>query len=267
MLVFPAERNVSGGSNERGLIRSATATGRGGRGWLESLCFPFYTGNLQWSSMDVSRTYDRSPTPEKPFPLSSEARKREMEIVHYPHPSLRWKSQPVRKIDAELKSTIRQMFELMYENKGIGLAANQVALPIRVFVMNPTGDAQENDQEMVFINPEILRKRGTVEGEEGCLSLPDVYGQVRRSEEILVSAFDLAGKEFRVELDDLLSRIVQHESDHLDGVMFFDRMDDDERSKIEARIADFEFEFRKGQKEGDIPPDRELKRLLTELQP
>jgi peptide deformylase len=133
-----------------------------------------------------------------------------MEIVHYPHPSLRWKSQPVREINAKLKSIVQEMFELMYEHKGIGLAANQVALPIRVFVLNPTGDEKENDEELVFINPEILRKKGTIEGEEGCLSLPDVYGQVRRSEEILVSAFDLTGQEFRLELDDLLSRIVQH---------------------------------------------------------
>lgn len=190
-----------------------------------------------------------------------------MEIVQYPHPSLRWKSQPVREINAKLKSIVRDMFELMYEYKGIGLAANQVALPIRVFVVNPTGDRQEADQELVFINPEILRKKGSVEGEEGCLSLPDVYGQVRRSEEILVSAFDLTGNEFRLDLDDLLSRIVQHESDHLDGVMFFDRMDAEERIKIEAKIADFDFEFRKGQKEGEIPPDTELKRQLAELQP
>ena len=190
-----------------------------------------------------------------------------MEIVQYPHPSLRWKSQPVREINAALKSTVQEMFDLMYEHKGIGLAANQVALPIRVFVLNPTGDAEENDQELVFINPEIMRKKGSIEGEEGCLSLPDVYGQVRRSEEILVSAFDLTGKEFRLELDDLLSRIVQHENDHLDGVMFFDRMDEEERGKIEAKIADFDFDFRKGQKDGEIPSDSELKRQLAELQP
>ncbi|HUG20600.1 MAG TPA: peptide deformylase [Planctomycetaceae bacterium] len=190
-----------------------------------------------------------------------------MEIVHYPHPSLRWKSQPVREINVKLKSIVHEMFDLMYEHKGIGLAANQVALPLRVFVMNPSGERQESDQELVFINPEILRKKGTIEGEEGCLSLPDVYGQVRRAEDILVSAFDLTGKEFRLELDDLLSRIVQHESDHLDGVMFFDRMDEEERSKIEAKIADFDFEFRKGQNEGEIPSDVELKRQLAELQP
>jgi peptide deformylase len=190
-----------------------------------------------------------------------------MEIVHYPHPSLRWKSQPVRQINAALKSTVREMFELMYAHKGVGLAANQVALPLRLFVLNPTGDAEEPDQELVFINPEILRRKGSVEGEEGCLSLPDIYGQVRRAEEIVVSAFDLSGKEFRLELDDLLSRIVQHENDHLDGVMFFDRMDEQERGKIEAKISDFEFEFRRGQAEGAIPDDQELKRQLTALQP
>src|ERR1700722_19235702 len=99
-----------------------------------------------------------------------------MQIIRYPHPALRWKSKPITRIDAELKRTVRAMFEAMYASNGIGLAANQVALPYRLFVTNATGDAAATEAERVFLNPEIVRRKGTVEGEEGCLSLPEIYG-------------------------------------------------------------------------------------------
>jgi peptide deformylase len=189
-----------------------------------------------------------------------------LEIVHYPHPALRWKSQPVGRIDKQLRKTVEEMLELMYEFKGIGLAANQVALPLRLFVMNPTGDPEERDQELVFINPEITRRKGSVEGEEGCLSLPEVYGEVRRAAEIVVDAFDLTGQGFQCALDDLPGRVVQHEYDHLDGVMFFDRMTDEGRQEIETKIAEFEHTFRQSQSKGETPSDDELKRQLEALQ-
>ena len=116
-----------------------------------------------------------------------------MEIVKYPHPALAWKSTPVTKINADLRNIVEEMFELMYEARGIGLAGNQVALPWRLFVINPTGDPEEKDAEMVFINPEIVSRSGSEEAEEGCLSLPDVFGDVRRAEKIVVEAFDLQG--------------------------------------------------------------------------
>lgn len=190
-----------------------------------------------------------------------------MEIVHYPHPALRWKSKPVREINADLRNIVQQMLELMYEFKGVGLAANQVALPLRVFVMNPTGDPEEKDQELVLINPEITRRKGTVEGEEGCLSLPEVYGPVRRAHEIVVDAFDLRGRGFQLTVDDLPSRIIQHEGDHLDGVMFFDRMQPEARDEIATKIADFEHRFRVQQERGELPPDEELKQVLRGLEP
>src|SRR5262245_40675031 len=143
-----------------------------------------------------------------------------MRVVQYPHPALRWKSKPITQINAELRGIVRRMFELMYEHKGIGLAANQVALPYRLFVANISGDAEHADEEHVFINPEILSRQGTVEAEEGCLSLPALYGQVRRSENVVVSAFDLDGNEFEMTLEDLPARVIQHETDHLDGVLF-----------------------------------------------
>lgn len=190
----------------------------------------------------------------------------ELEIVHYPHPALRWKSKPIQRIDAELRKIVAAMFELMYEFKGIGLAANQVALPHRLFIVNPTGDPDEKDQEIVFINPEISQRKGSIEGEEGCLSLPEVFGQVRRANDIVVDAFDLSGQAFQYTLDDLPGRVVQHEYDHLEGVMFFDRMQPDGIAEIQAKIDDFEHVFRQSQQAGETPSDDELKKRLKALQ-
>jgi peptide deformylase len=193
--------------------------------------------------------------------------RRRMQIVPWPHPALRWKSKPIVAIDDELRNVVREMFELMYASKGIGLAANQVALPWRLFVINPTGDAAESDQEFVFINPEIVRRRGSVEGEEGCLSVPELFGKVRRAEFVTVRAFDLTGEEFEMKLDDLPARVIQHESDHLDGVMFTDRMADADREEVEPVLADFEAKFRRRQAVGEVPSDEELKRRLKESEP
>ena len=102
--------------------------------------------------------------------------------------------------------TVREMFDCMYEHHGIGLAANQVALPYRLFVTNVTGDAAISEAERVFLNPEIVRRKGSAEAEEGCLSLPQLYGQVRRADKIVVDAFDLEGQEFEMSLDELEAR-------------------------------------------------------------
>lgn len=190
-----------------------------------------------------------------------------MEIVKYPHPALRWKSAPVQSIDANLRSIVREMFELMYEAKGIGLAANQVALPLRLFVLNLTSDPAEKDEELVFINPEIVRRKGSQEAEEGCLSLPELYGQVRRADEIVVEAFDLSGQGFEMTVDELPSRAIQHESDHLDGVMFTDRMSEAGKREVESTLADFEALFRRQQESGKYPSDDQIRHQLEQLQP
>lgn len=189
-----------------------------------------------------------------------------MEIVLYPHPALSWKSKEITSIDPDLRKTVRRMFELMYEAKGVGLAANQVALPYRVFVVNVSGDANETDQEHVFINPEIVKRKGSAEAEEGCLSLPELYGPVRRAEEIVVVAYDLQGREFEMSLDDLPARVIQHEADHLDGVLFPDRMTEASRREIEPVLSDFEALFRKRQAAGEIAPDDEIRQQLRELE-
>ena len=189
-----------------------------------------------------------------------------LELVPHPHPALRWKSREVTRIDAELRQMVEQMFDLMYASRGIGLAANQVALPYRLFVINPTGDREEKDQEMVFINPQITRRNGSEEDEEGCLSLPEIYGPVTRATRIIVDAFDLSGQQYEVDLEDLDARVVQHEYDHIEGVMFTDRVAQSFLPKLQPLIKDLELQFRNRQKEGTIPSDEELKAQLAALQ-
>jgi peptide deformylase len=166
-----------------------------------------------------------------------------LKIVEYPHPTLRHKSKPIQRVDAELHTIVARMFELMYEAKGIGLAANQVALPIRLFVTNPSGVKGEGE-EFVFINPVLSRPKGNEEKEEGCLSLPGLYAPVRRPQRIQVSAYNLKGEEFEGELDGLFARVVQHETDHLDGILFIDRLSDTEalnlRPELNEMIAVYE---------------------------
>jgi peptide deformylase len=142
-----------------------------------------------------------------------------------------------------------------------------VALPLRVFVVNPSGDPGETDEEFVFINPEIVRRKGSEEGEEGCLSMPELFGLVRRAEQIVVNAFDLEGQEFEMQLSDLPGRVVQHETDHLDGVLFIDRLTEAGRRQAEPRLAEFEAAYRQRQSAGEIPPDAEVERILRTLEP
>jgi peptide deformylase len=190
-----------------------------------------------------------------------------MQIVQYPHPALRWKSKPIVAITPELERIVREMFDLMYAAEGIGLAANQVALPYRVFVLNLTADPKEKDEEHVFINPEILKRKGTIEAEEGCLSLPKLYGQVRRAQEIVVEAFDLSGNGFELTINDLGARAIQHEIDHLDGVLFTDRMSESGQREVAPTLADFEAQFRRQQELNVFPTDDVIREELQKLEP
>jgi peptide deformylase len=185
-----------------------------------------------------------------------------LEIVNFPHPALRYSSRPVTEIDDGLRATVRVMFDLMYAAKGIGLAANQVALPFRFFVLNLTADPDQSDKELVFINPEIVKRHSSVEDEEGCLSLPGLYAKVRRARKIRVRAYDLQGNLVEHEADELFSRAVQHETDHLAGKLFIDYLDTAVRHSVADKIRTFELAFRQAQTEGTIPPDDDLVRRL-----
>jgi peptide deformylase len=185
-----------------------------------------------------------------------------LEIVNFPHPALRYSSRPVTEIDDGLRATVRAMFDLMYAAKGIGLAANQVALPFRFFVLNLTADPDQPDKELVFINPEIVKRHSSVEDEEGCLSLPGLYAKVRRARKIRVSAYDLHGNLVEHEADELFSRALQHETDHLAGKLFIDYLEPAVRHSVADKIRTFELAFRQAQSEGTILPDDDLIRRL-----
>lgn len=181
-----------------------------------------------------------------------------LQLVTFPHPVLRHKSKPIVRVDAELHDLVNQMFEIMYDFRGVGLAANQVALPIRLFVANPSGDRQEKEQEMVFINPVINKPKGTVEAEEGCLSLPGLNANVFRSKSLEVNAYDLQGNEIAGPVDGFLARIIQHELDHLDGVMFIDRLTEEGQRPLAEDLAKLVRRFHEARSEGSIPNDQQM---------
>jgi peptide deformylase len=186
-------------------------------------------------------------------------------IVPFPHPALRYESRPVTKIDDALRATVREMFEMMYEHRGIGLAANQVGLPFRFFILNLTADPEQPDQEQVFINPEIVKRHGSLEEEEGCLSFPGVYAKVHRAKKVRVRAYDLNGQDIEVEAEDLYGRALQHEADHLDGKLFADYLPPNVRNAVAIKIRDIELGFRKAQAAGEYPSDEEITSQLDEL--
>lgn len=188
-----------------------------------------------------------------------------MQIVLYPHPALHYRSVPITEISPELSDVVRRMFELMYEAKGIGLAANQVGLPYRLFVLNLTADPAEKDEEHVFINPNIVQRRGTQIAEEGCLSLPKLYADVRRAKEVTVEAFDLSGQGFELTVDGLAARAIQHETDHLDGVMFTERLTEHLKDEVRSSLKDFESHFDQQQELGLIPCDDQIFEQLEKL--
>lgn len=186
-----------------------------------------------------------------------------LRIIRYPHPTLRHRSKPLRRVDKALRGMVAEMFDLMYEHEGVGLAANQVDLPIRLFVVNPAG-TREDGEELVIINPEIQRPRGNESAQEGCLSLPGLFGQVKRPKTIRLSAFDLKGNAIEREIDGFLARVIQHENDHLNGVLFFDRMTEEAKRDVDEAIGEMTVDFRSQQETGSIPNDETLIARLVE---
>lgn len=187
-------------------------------------------------------------------------------IVKYPHPALVHATIPLGRIDKQLNLQVGAMLEAMYEVHGLGLAANQVALPYQVLVTNLTGDANQREQEAVFINPVIVERKGTQDGDEGCLSFPDLFQKVRRAKTVKVEAYNLKGEKVEIVASDLAARCWQHEIDHLNGVMFIDKMGPIARLASRTRLKEFEHEFKKAQERGEIPPEAEIEKVLKALE-
>jgi peptide deformylase len=160
-----------------------------------------------------------------------------LSIVCYPDPRLRRKCEPVTRFDDTLASLAERMFELMRDDKGVGLAAPQVGALLRMFVMNHTGEEKD---KLVFVNPVIHDRQGDKEAEEGCLSLPEIRVQVRRATRCRITAQDLKGNPIEMEGEDLLCRIWQHETDHLDGTLIIDRMGPSDQIATRRQLKDLE---------------------------
>jgi peptide deformylase len=160
-------------------------------------------------------------------------------IIQLPDKRLRLLSDPVAKIDGEVKKLVADMFETMYEAPGVGLAAVQVGVPKRIVTIDATR-GEEEKQPFVLINPEILWASDEKSAlEEGCLSIPDYIDEVERPAKIKARFLDLEGRTIEVEAEGLFARVMQHEIDHINGVLFIDHLSKLKRDRVEKKLAKF----------------------------
>ena len=155
-------------------------------------------------------------------------------IIEFPDPRLRTVARPVKEVDTRIRQLIDDMFETMYEAPGIGLAATQVDVHEQLLVLDVSED---KSYPMVFINPEILETEGSQVYQEGCLSVPGIYADVKRAESIVVRALDRDGQSFEISADGLLAVCIQHEMDHLAGKVFVDYLSPLKRELVRKKLA------------------------------
>ena len=156
-----------------------------------------------------------------------------LEILTFPDARLRNNAKPVAQVNDEIRRIVDDMFETMYAAPGIGLAAIQVNVPLRIIVIDVS---ESHDAPLCLINPEIVERRGEEQMEEGCLSVPGYYEPVTRAEWIRVRALDRDGEPFELEQDGLLAVCIQHEIDHLDGKLFVDYLSSLKRQRIRKKL-------------------------------
>jgi peptide deformylase len=157
-------------------------------------------------------------------------------ILTYPDPRLREVARPVSNVDDSIRSLVDDMAETMYAAPGIGLAANQVGIPLRIFVIDTAAEGEQSNLR-VFINPQIVERRGKHMWREGCLSFPDVAEEVKRAQSVRVRALDREGREFELDAEELLAVAIQHESDHLDGILMIDQVSPFAKRRIGKKLA------------------------------
>jgi len=155
-------------------------------------------------------------------------------ILEFPDPRLRTVAKPVEQVDDATRRLIADMFETMYDAPGIGLAATQVDVHLRLLVLDVSED---KSRPLVFINPEILASEGSQVYQEGCLSVPNIYADVTRADRIRVRALDRDGKSFEIDADGLLAVCIQHEMDHLAGKVFVDYLSPLKREQVRKKLA------------------------------
>ena len=155
-------------------------------------------------------------------------------IIEFPDPRLRTVARPVREVDTRIRQLVDDMFETMYEAPGIGLAASQVDVHQRFMVIDVS---EEKNRPLVFVNPEILERAGEQVYQEGCLSVPNIFADVTRANEITVKALDRNGQPFEMHVDGLLAVCIQHEMDHLEGKLFVDYLSPLKREMVRKKLA------------------------------
>ncbi|OMO69556.1 Formylmethionine deformylase [Corchorus olitorius] len=166
-----------------------------------------------------------------------------LKVVEYPDPILRKRNKRIDTFDENLKKLVHEMFDVMYKTDGIGLSAPQVGINVQLMVFNPAGERGEG-QEIVLVNPRVYRySKKTLLFNEGCLSFPRIYADVERPESVKIDARDINGSRFSVNLSGLPARVFQHEFDHLQGVLFFDRMTDEVLDTIRVQLEALEKKY------------------------
>ncbi|HYV25312.1 MAG TPA: peptide deformylase [Pyrinomonadaceae bacterium] len=168
-----------------------------------------------------------------------------LKIVTWPDPVLTTPADPVTKFDAELKKLADDMFETMYAAPGVGLAATQVGIAKRLFVMDCSG-GKDKSSRYFMANPQIIVKEGKQDGDEGCLSIPGIYSKVQRSVRVIARGHDINGKEYEIEGVELEARCLLHETDHCDGILYVNRISPLKRELVQRKI-------KKLQKAGEWP--------------
>jgi peptide deformylase len=158
-----------------------------------------------------------------------------LKIVKYGDPILQKEGEEVTNIDGELAQFVEEMFGTMYQAKGVGLAAPQVALSKKLFVMD-VSSGKDAKEKLVVINPQIVATKGKIVSEEGCLSFPGVYFEIERPEIVTVQALDIDGKEFTFEVSGLAALCVLHEKEHIDGHVFIEHLSPLKRDLIKRKI-------------------------------
>ncbi|MGF9658752.1 peptide deformylase [Pantoea agglomerans] len=156
-----------------------------------------------------------------------------LQVLHFPDERLRKVAAPVKEVNADIQRIVDDMFETMYAEEGIGLAATQVDIHQRIIVIDVS---ESREERLVLINPELLEKSGETGIEEGCLSIPEQRAFIPRAERVKVRALDREGKSFELEASELLAICIQHEIDHLEGKLFIDYLSPLKRQRIKNKL-------------------------------
>ncbi|MBI2930905.1 MAG: peptide deformylase [Planctomycetes bacterium] len=168
-----------------------------------------------------------------------------LKMVFYPDPRLREVSKAVMPEDmTQIRETVPRMFEVMYRQRGVGLAGPQVGFMRRIIVANLTADPQNKAEEKVFLNPQIRKKSGSMFEDEGCLSLPGITAKIRRAAGVKAVYFDVEGQMWEVDCEGLCAKLFQHEIDHLDGVLMIDKMSAADIKQFKPLLRELEEDYK-----------------------